>query len=88
LADASELEMLAPRELLEPGAALLVEWAEKGGRVLPPADLSLTFSYPDEHAGGNAEACKRGIEINPGSSVGRVLATSLHQMPNDPELST
>jgi len=81
LADASELEMLAPRDLLEPGAVLLVEWAERGGRALPTPDLSITLAYPQ------TESTERTINIEPGSSAGRVLATSLHQVANEVRLS-
>jgi tRNA threonylcarbamoyladenosine biosynthesis protein TsaE len=82
LADASELEMLAPRDLLEPGAVLLVEWAERAGRALPTPDLSLTLAYP--HA---VESTERTLKIEAGSSTGRVLAASLHQVANEVRLS-
>ncbi len=82
LVDAADLEMLAPRDLLEPGAVLLVEWAERGGRALPSPDLSITLAYPayppDSQKGEVAASGDRLIEIKPGSSVGRVLAASLH----------
>jgi tRNA threonylcarbamoyladenosine biosynthesis protein TsaE len=85
LVDASELEMLAPRDLLAPGATLLVEWAERGGRALPSPDLSITFAYSPA-ADGDMPGERR-IEIQSGSSVGRVLATSLHQPSNENPLS-
>jgi tRNA threonylcarbamoyladenosine biosynthesis protein TsaE len=78
LADAGDLEMLAPRDLLDPGAVLLVEWAERGGRALPVADLSLTFAYPRGGEIGLEGATVRVIQIEPGSSTGIVLAASLH----------
>jgi tRNA threonylcarbamoyladenosine biosynthesis protein TsaE len=83
LADASELEMLAPRDLLEPRSILLVEWAERGGRALPMPDLSLTFSYPQ--SGGNIN--DRTIKIELGSSAGKVLGASLHALSNETRLS-
>lgn len=78
LAAASELEMLAPRDLLEPGAILLVEWAEKGRGVLPIPDLQIDLGYPAP-GGGKDE---RILEIIPGSSSGKVLAASLHRSPD------
>jgi len=87
LADSSELEMLAPRDLLEPGAVLVVEWAERGGRALPIPDLTLTFCYPQSLSTDAALASDRAIKIEPGSSVGRALAASLHPVPNKPALS-
>jgi len=86
LADSSELEMLAPRDLLEPGAVLLVEWAERGSRVLPSPDLSLTFRYPPA-ATNSAAATQRVVEIESGSSAGDVLALNLHQISDEQRLS-
>jgi tRNA threonylcarbamoyladenosine biosynthesis protein TsaE len=85
LADASELEMLAPRDLLEPGAVLLVEWAERGGRTLPSPDLSITLLYPQGTA--IELVSDRCIEVQAGSTVGKMLAASLHPMPNQTPLS-
>jgi len=82
LANSRELEMLAPRDLLEPGAVLLVEWAERGGRALPTPDLTLTFCYPESASINAATTSDRAIKIEPGSSVGRVLGASLHPAPN------
>jgi tRNA threonylcarbamoyladenosine biosynthesis protein TsaE len=47
LADPEELEYLGLQDLLDSRAILLVEWPERGGDRLPPADLLLRF----EHAG-------------------------------------
>jgi tRNA threonylcarbamoyladenosine biosynthesis protein TsaE len=41
----SEVDELGLRDLVGPGCLLLVEWPEKAGGALPPADLDLTFSY-------------------------------------------
>jgi tRNA threonylcarbamoyladenosine biosynthesis protein TsaE len=41
----SEVDELGLRDLVGPGCLLLVEWPEKGGGALPPADLDLAFSY-------------------------------------------
>jgi tRNA threonylcarbamoyladenosine biosynthesis protein TsaE len=83
LADASELEMLAPRDLLEPRAVLLVEWAERGGKALPKADLEITFCYPESDVGADARAIK--VEFH--SPVGGVLGASLNPVPNETQLS-
>jgi tRNA threonylcarbamoyladenosine biosynthesis protein TsaE len=40
---ATEVEELGLRDLAEPGCLLLVEWPEKGGAALPPADMELTL---------------------------------------------
>jgi tRNA threonylcarbamoyladenosine biosynthesis protein TsaE len=47
LTEARDLEMLALRDLLQPGSVLLVEWAERGGGALPNADLVLGLRYPE-----------------------------------------
>jgi tRNA threonylcarbamoyladenosine biosynthesis protein TsaE len=44
----SEVDELGLRDLVGPGCLLLVEWPEKGGGALPPADLDLSFSYAGE----------------------------------------
>lgn len=45
LADPEELEYLGLRDLLEPGALVVIEWPEKGGDRLPPADLEIGLGY-------------------------------------------
>jgi len=84
LASASELEMLAPRDLLEPRAILLVEWAERGVGALPVPDLAMTFCYP-QLLGADADA--RTIKMEAGSPAGGVLANSLHLLSNETRLS-
>ncbi len=42
--DAAELESLGLREWARSGHVWLIEWPERGGRRLPPADLSLAFA--------------------------------------------
>lgn len=42
--DASELESLGLREWARRGHLWLIEWPERGGARLPPADLALAFS--------------------------------------------
>lgn len=43
LADPEELEFMGIRDYLSDGALCLIEWAEKGHRILPAADLTLTI---------------------------------------------
>lgn len=45
LGDPGELEYLGIRDLLGPGAVLLVEWPERGRGELPPADLLIDIEY-------------------------------------------
>ena len=44
----TEVDELGLRDLVGPGCLLLVEWPEKGGLALPPADLELTLRYSGE----------------------------------------
>jgi tRNA threonylcarbamoyladenosine biosynthesis protein TsaE len=48
LQSAAEVDELGLRDLVGPGCLLLVEWPEKGGAAVPPADLDLTLSYRGE----------------------------------------
>jgi tRNA threonylcarbamoyladenosine biosynthesis protein TsaE len=86
LANAGELEMLAPRDLLEPGCVLLVEWAERAGSALPPADLTLTLAYPPAESRLGSET-RRIISVESGSLIGEGLAASLQQPPDEDGLS-
>lgn len=52
LADPEELEFIGIRDLLGPPAVLLVEWAERGAGMLPPADLAVHLAT----AGAGREA--------------------------------
>jgi tRNA threonylcarbamoyladenosine biosynthesis protein TsaE len=44
----SEVDELGLRDLLGPGYLMLIEWPEKGGSAVPPADLQLLLSYVGE----------------------------------------
>jgi len=46
LADPEEFYFLGVDELLGDGDLWLVEWPEKGGDLLPPADVVVELSYP------------------------------------------
>jgi tRNA threonylcarbamoyladenosine biosynthesis protein TsaE len=41
----SEVDELGLRDLLGPGYLMLIEWPEKGGPAVPPADLALFLDY-------------------------------------------
>lgn len=47
LADPAELDYLGLLDMLGPGTVALVEWPERGGDRLPPADLRLALDYED-----------------------------------------
>lgn len=47
IADPGELEWLGLAELTGGTSLLLVEWPERGGGALPPADLQLRLSHAD-----------------------------------------
>ena len=70
-----DLEMLALRDLLQPGSTLLTEWAERGNGALPASDLVLTLRYPP---GVNAALVnRRTLSIQAQSEAGEVLAHKL-----------
>jgi tRNA threonylcarbamoyladenosine biosynthesis protein TsaE len=48
LQSADEVHELGLRDLAAPGALMLIEWPEKGGNAVPPADLSLQLDYRGE----------------------------------------
>jgi tRNA threonylcarbamoyladenosine biosynthesis protein TsaE len=48
LRSAAEVEELGLRDLTGPGFLLLIEWPEKGGGAVPPADLDLLLRYAGE----------------------------------------
>lgn len=76
LAAAGELDMLALRDLLQPGAVLLIEWAEKGAGALPPADLAIHLQYPATHTGDENEIGRR-IAAKAYSDVGELLLNKM-----------
>ena len=45
LAGGEELEAIGVRDLIEPGAVLVVEWARRAAGRLGPADVSLQLRY-------------------------------------------
>ncbi len=55
---AAEVEELGLRDMTGPGSLLLIEWPEKGGVAVPPADLRLTLNYLE--AGRGQRCCGAG----------------------------
>ncbi|MFC0309694.1 tRNA (adenosine(37)-N6)-threonylcarbamoyltransferase complex ATPase subunit type 1 TsaE [Gallibacterium trehalosifermentans] len=47
LSDPEELEFFGFRDYFRPHTLCLLEWAEKGGDLVPPADLLITLNYQD-----------------------------------------
>jgi len=80
LSEPRELEMLALRDLLAPGAVLFVEWAERGARELPTPDLTIDFRY-------RAAAEGRELGVAWGTMIGKELAQSLHALADEASLS-
>lgn len=68
LADPEELAYLGLRDLLDQDSVLIVEWPQRGGLALPPADLEIRFAY-------QAEA--RVLEFLPHSPAGKALVAAL-----------
>jgi tRNA threonylcarbamoyladenosine biosynthesis protein TsaE len=52
LTDPSQLEELGVRDLLQPGAVLLVEWPQQAGSVFNQADLQVHLAYPSQGSDG------------------------------------
>ena len=48
LTSRTEVEELGLRDVAAPGCLMLIEWPEKGGGAVPPADLELAFAYAGE----------------------------------------
>ncbi len=44
LKDAAELEHLGLGEWAQPGSLWLIEWPQRGAKLLPPADLTVTLA--------------------------------------------
>ena len=60
LRDPGELEHLGLREWARPGCLWLVEWPERAGGLLPPADLTVHLAAgADAHRGGRHRGKRR-----------------------------
>jgi tRNA threonylcarbamoyladenosine biosynthesis protein TsaE len=68
LASPEAVAELGLRDLLVPGAVLLVEWPERAGALLEPWDLALALDYAGEG---------RRLRASAGSAAGRALAGAL-----------
>jgi tRNA threonylcarbamoyladenosine biosynthesis protein TsaE len=51
-----EVDDLGLRDFLGGDSLLLVEWPERGGVLLPPADVALTLSYHEDARSGRLDA--------------------------------
>lgn len=60
LVDPSEMEPLGIRDLLTPGAILLIEWPSRAGSRLPPADLRIEISYLEPAEAGREVVIRSG----------------------------
>jgi tRNA threonylcarbamoyladenosine biosynthesis protein TsaE len=58
LRESLEADELGIRDYCEPNTLLLIEWPEKGGRAVPPADLDLLLEY--DGSGRRASLSGRG----------------------------
>lgn len=67
LADPDELEPLGVRDLLVPGAILLIEWPSRAGTRLPPVDLRVEIAYLEPATAGRevslSAGTPRGVDI-------------------------
>jgi tRNA threonylcarbamoyladenosine biosynthesis protein TsaE len=72
LRSADEAEYLGLDELAAPGATLLIEWPEHGGRTLVAPDLEIFLRVLDD--GGRA------CELHPRSPVGAALMAALNRI--------
>jgi tRNA threonylcarbamoyladenosine biosynthesis protein TsaE len=60
LTDPAELEFIGLREYLDGEAISLVEWAERGGGMLPEADLTVEITLQD---GGRRICCNSSTDL-------------------------
>ena len=60
LTEPDEIEPLGLRDLLRPGAILLIEWASRAIDRLPPPDLSLSIEYAEPLEAGRQVAMSFG----------------------------
>ncbi len=68
LNDSEELESLGIRDYCDGQSICFFEWPEKGGNLLPNADISLLLSYTEEG---------RNVELTTISEIGKsILATA------------
>ncbi|GAA0373721.1 tRNA (adenosine(37)-N6)-threonylcarbamoyltransferase complex ATPase subunit type 1 TsaE [Bowmanella denitrificans] len=68
LADPEELEFIGIRDYFEQDCLCLIEWPQKGGQLLAPADLQINIAFSDPG---------RTIELLPLSEQGEALLAQL-----------
>ncbi|MGB5623155.1 MAG: tRNA (adenosine(37)-N6)-threonylcarbamoyltransferase complex ATPase subunit type 1 TsaE, partial [Gammaproteobacteria bacterium] len=73
LADAAELEYLGIRDVFGGNATVLVEWPERAGERLPPADIRVSL-----HVTGEGRAATLSADTVRGAEILAALASS-HQ---------
>ena len=72
LSDPQELEFLGIRDMSEMDAILLIEWPERGQRVLPAADLEIHLAHADDVEQGG-----RNVELSASSASGNKVLSQL-----------
>lgn len=60
LTDPNEMEPLGIRDLLTPGAILLIEWPSRAGSRLPPVDLRIEITYMEPAEAGREVVIEAG----------------------------
>jgi len=73
LRDPDELEDLGLRDLMRSGSVLLVEWPDRAGGRLRPADLSLRLAYADSDGGEPG----RSVEVTAATEAGAAVLARL-----------
>lgn len=69
IAETGELEFLGIEDLYDGQTILMVEWPDRGGKLLPTADLTIRFTHDDdarvlEFIPSNEESTKLCLEIS------------------------
>jgi tRNA threonylcarbamoyladenosine biosynthesis protein TsaE len=65
---ATEVEELGLRDMTGAGFLMLIEWPEKGGVAVPPADLNLQLDYQSD---------ARRAALSAGTSLGKAWLAKL-----------
>ena len=73
LRDPDEIEDLGLRDLMRSGSVLLVEWPDRAGGRLRPADLSLRLAYADS----DGREPGRSVEVTAATEAGAAVLNRL-----------
>lgn len=76
LADPHEVAALGIRDLLLPGAVLLIEWPERGVGALPAADVAIAITYamaPVNDSANDSTSELRDLVVSTGTAAGERL---------------